>query len=405
MAWATVIDISRHQGAVNFATMKAKGVDYLIMRSDNGGLEDTRFAGYYRDALAAGWPPHRIGVYPFLNPKRRNAAAAGVRSAEIVRRVTGRTDVLYMLDVESVAEEYPKGPFKVTADYVRTQRATVAAALPGCRIIGYSNRAFWNSSYGPNDDTLAGELEWIVPRYPLYSDAAYQSRGYPPAPAQWAAYAFSLAAGPYAPRGSGVWEGWQFSAGFNRQGPVYGCQSSDLDLNIVDAAVAARWFADDVPLPAGDDMPQYIAKYTDGYQVGDGNTRRYLANPDTLINKAVAAGQPLRDWADPTREIRSRADVTLVPTTSFADGNGGGPLGLDVRHLINQAIEGVAADTAALFDAVEAVDTNVGTANKAISVTNRNVVANGQAIANIPTDPTGGANPAEWEWVARPRTD
>ena len=39
----------------------------------------------------------------------------------------------------------------------------------------------------------------------------------------------------------GPWAGWQFSAGFNGQGPTYGASSTDIDLNIITEDAWARW--------------------------------------------------------------------------------------------------------------------------------------------------------------------
>jgi len=168
-----------------------------------------------------------------------------------------------MLDVESYRNEGPNvGTAPVIgsafAAYLRQHRDTFRSAMPGCRVIAYSNRSFWNGPDGPKDAILASELEWLVPRYPLYSTTAYQSQGYPPAPSQWDEYAFRLATGPSAPIGATRWHGWQFSAGYNKQGPPYGCQSSDLDLNIIDAEVAQRWFLEPTPLPPPPDPPPDI---------------------------------------------------------------------------------------------------------------------------------------------------
>jgi hypothetical protein len=59
----------------------------------------------------------------------------------------------------------------------------------------------------------------------------------------WGDWAFNVRKnvnGPKTP--SGVeWSGWQFSAGFNGQGPVYGAESPDLDLNIIRAEKWNEW--------------------------------------------------------------------------------------------------------------------------------------------------------------------
>jgi len=60
-------------------------------------------------------------------------------------------------------------------------------------------------------------------------------------PAGWEAWAWKHGStGPKSPMGA-PWAGWQFSAGYNRQGGRYGTQGTDLDLNIVDLDAWRRW--------------------------------------------------------------------------------------------------------------------------------------------------------------------
>ena len=254
-----VIDVSQHQGVIDFSVMRAKGVHHIILRATHGRTIDARLSEYYSAAIQAGYAPHQIGFYSFINPKRGSAQVTAQATADAIVEVAESTDVLYMLDVESYRAEGPNvGTVTLTgqafADYIREHRAAFQAAMPGCRIIAYTNRAYWNSADGPRDAVLASELEWIVPRYPVYSRAGYERIGYPPEPDRWDEWAFARAPGGPNPPIGGTWDGWQFSAGYNAQGPVYGCASSDLDLNIVGIAAAARWFPEPVVIP--DPIPE-----------------------------------------------------------------------------------------------------------------------------------------------------
>ena len=105
--WSPMIDVSEHQGTINFATMRARGVPYLILRVSHGATQDARVDTYYRDAIGAGYQPWQIGFYSFINPKRGTAAATAESTASMIRSLTGRTDVLYMLDVENYRDESP----------------------------------------------------------------------------------------------------------------------------------------------------------------------------------------------------------------------------------------------------------------------------------------------------------
>jgi len=297
--WTTMIDVSEHQGAIDFRTMRARGVDRLILRVTHGQTIDKRCRTYYPDAVAAGYEPWQIGWYSFINPKRGSARATAQVTADLVHTITGRTDQLMMLDVENYRDEAPnRGTQPVTgpafAQYLRDWISAYRADMAGTVTVAYSNSAYWNSKDGPNDARLAAELEWMVPRYPRYSHAAYDRGGYPPDPARWDEYAFGMASGPFPPAGSGVWEGWQFSAGFNRQGPTYGCQSSDLDLNIVRTEAADRWWRQPLPPP-----PQPPPTKDDTVQLRfttTTHTGQILigAGPPLLLTPAMVAG-PFKD--------------------------------------------------------------------------------------------------------------
>jgi hypothetical protein len=242
-----VIDVSRHQGSIDFGVMRSKGVRGLILRASHGSTRDDRVERYYHDAVAAGFDPQEVGFYSFINPKRGTAAETANATVQIIDDVTGGRDgVLYMLDVENYKDEPPdvgSSPLSgaVQSVYLQEHRAEFQRLMPNCFVIAYTNRAYWDSALGPRDPVHAAELEWIVPRYPLYSFAAYERHGVPPEPAQWSEFAFRIKSeGPISPAGA-VWSGWQFSAGFNKQGEVYGCESRDLDLNVVLESAWNRW--------------------------------------------------------------------------------------------------------------------------------------------------------------------
>lgn len=59
------IDISHHQGDVDFNKVAADGWDFVIMKSTEGGdWKDTRFSTYYQDAMNAGLT---VGVYHYYS--------------------------------------------------------------------------------------------------------------------------------------------------------------------------------------------------------------------------------------------------------------------------------------------------------------------------------------------------
>lgn len=242
--YVPIVDISHHQGRVDFTTMKRQGVRGLILRISNGDTLDKRAGEYYPAAVAAGFDPSDLLWYVFVNPKRCTAARCVEASVEYVRSTTGRDDTAIMWDFEHFDREAgTRGPGLIRgaeyANYARSLMAGTERLAPGWRQFAYSNAAFWDHWVGSHGDDIVERLDWIVPRYPVHSTNGYAR--YPlPGVDGWPEWAFARAPGPLPPRRAD-WEGWQFSADHNGQGPVYGCQSSALDLNIVDAAAWERW--------------------------------------------------------------------------------------------------------------------------------------------------------------------
>lgn len=305
--WVPIIDISRHQGIVNFHVMRAKGIPGVIMRATHGKTQDDKVVQYYRDALAAGYDKQDIGFYTFINPKRGSGAETAKATADFIKSFRGDLDsVLYMLDVENYQNEPPLvGTSPVTGQafskYLRDHMASFKTQSPTSYIMAYSNRAYWDSNLGPRDPELASELDWIVPRYPAYSLIAYQNNPLPTNPVQWDEWAWrTKPQGPIYPVGS-EWQGWQFSAGYNRQGPVYGCQSSDLDLNIVTREAWDRWtqkkpdipeIPDPVLPPIGDEMNNFVPH--DGVRIYDSRTGSGVkVGPNKAVRISPATNTPV----------------------------------------------------------------------------------------------------------------
>jgi hypothetical protein len=334
-----IIDISQHQGAANFSTTKARGVRGIIMRVSHGMTLDTRVTNYYRDAIAAGFTPEQLGFYSFINPKRGSGVDTARFAAEAIERITGRTKVLYMLDVESYQNESPNVGQSPVSGYefsvwLRQHMAEFRRLMPDSYIIGYTNKAYWDSAQGPRDRMLASALEWLVPRYPLYSQAAYQTRGYPPTPSLWGAYARGLAAGPNPPQGAEGWEAWQFSAGFNKQGPVYGFQSSDLDLNIVDPEAWKHWSFQRDPVPEPDPIPQ-----PDPVVIGEIMSNVIVHKPTRIFNQVIPAGDSEVEVApdSPVEAVAALLNLTALMDAkpgyvSVWDGEGSQPATSQVNY-------------------------------------------------------------------------
>lgn len=337
VVWVPVVDISRNQTSADFVKMRAAGVQGVILRASHGQTVDDHFAGFYQAARAAGFEDRDLAVYTFINPKRGTGAQCAVATLDAVQAVFGHTSVGYMLDIEAYAGQSPNpglapvfGPS--FAAHLREHLETVRLEAPDARPFGYSNLSFWN---GPvpgqpgkvwvGDAQLAAELEWLVARYPDYSDAQYARTGYPPAPAGWADWAFKVAPdGPFPPAGATGWVGWQFSAGFNDQGATYGVGSLHLDLNIVHPAAWARWtgrVAPVPPVPGDDDM--HI---------------RFLApkgSPVRLFAACTASGVALRgEWSGPGDDPKVAARIAAHRAAGMTD------LECELVDLLNVSLDG-----------------------------------------------------------------
>jgi hypothetical protein len=335
--WTPIIDISRHQGRVDFSVMRSRGVAGVIIRSNHALVVDDRCAEYVAGARAAGYRDDQLGFYTFCNPKRADGYASGRGFVETVRKLLGHTRTLLMLDVEQYETESGSGPVIRGAEYAAWLREHILAVrelAPDAVLIAYSNAAFWDPWVG--DKALAAELEWIVPRYPAYSLDSYQRNALPTEPAQWATWAHRIAPkGPTSPSGV-AWAGWQFSAGYNGQGPVYGCESSDLDLNIIRAETWERWTrtggsptsqrtdeqevrpqSEQSRVPAGSTPGQDLLET--GQVLGHGDTRTSLDGSTVLVHQADGNVVVYRDGAATWRSGTHGQDTTALGMQ--ADGN------------------------------------------------------------------------------------
>lgn len=278
--WVPVVDVSEHQGDIDFRTMRDRGVRGLVLRACHGLDVDDRVHAYYAGARAAGYEANEIGFYPFLNPKRGDArSCAEVLCKAALAAADGDPIPFTMIDVESYLSEpprkgqleWPAGPVHQAgyAQWIRDHQAVTAEILPASHRIGYTNAAYWNPNVG--DPALAGSLDWFVPRYVVYTPVGYilhplpeHAAGWP----DWCAYWLRRGKAPLPPEGA-EWAAWQFSAGWNRQGARYGASSTHLDLNIVRAEDWARWTSPlELPpiitnpptLSEEDDMPAKLIK-------------------------------------------------------------------------------------------------------------------------------------------------
>lgn len=250
-----ITDISRHQGAVDFEVMASRGVRGVIIRLGNGRVLDDRAATYVPAAKAAGlW----VCPYWFMNPTQDRRGRD--QAARLLERASQlRVERKPMFDVESFANE-PVGPFTPFAGNPAGYRSWLADAVAYAteeveEPITYTGAPYWNGAVGGH----VGQTDIFLARYPIYPRArrsnetlaaygAYMAQWLasspkPPLDAdEWGDWIFRVTtARPALPAGYDHWDAWQFSAGYNRQGPLYGVSSTDLDLDIVRPEAWARW--------------------------------------------------------------------------------------------------------------------------------------------------------------------
>ena len=319
--WTPVVDLSRWQGDVDFGVMRGRGVAGVIIRATHGRTRDILLAQHVAGARAGGYDDSDLGFYTFLNPKRGTPAECAEATIDAITDALGHTDTFYMLDVEEYSAFSPRqGEAPVFgadfATWIRDHVRAVRALAPDIRIVGYTNAAFWDgpATGGPSgtrwvgDRTLAEEMEWIVPRYPIWPPRSVQgddsalsawvdSSPKPPPPERWADWALDIQpAGPFPP--SAVeWAGWQFSAGYNRQGRAYGASSDDLDLNIIRTEAWQRWTRSTRQPPAPTPKPKPTPATTTTVRRGEGwihIARRTLNNGNRWREIAALNGGPNR---------------------------------------------------------------------------------------------------------------
>lgn len=284
MNYVPVIDISEWQGKVDFYRMASLGVRGVYIRGGNGDHFDSRFGTYIPAAQAAGLD---VGAYWFCNPKEGTAEDAGKLLASVHNSYG--LNLPPMLDVESYAKERGTKPVLMGADYARWLRKLADVAENSSRKpIVYANASFWNPNVG---DNTFGDYDLMCARYPFYSINANAAHPVPVNAYEWADWIMKeTGSRPQMPMGWANWAGWQFSAGFNKMGPTYGCSSSDLDLNIVREDVYLRWVTGHIPTPPLEppvDPPIVVTPAVDPVPV---EPEPVLEN-ETMINIPVIAGK------------------------------------------------------------------------------------------------------------------
>ncbi len=146
------IDVSHHQGAIDWAAVKGDGITFAFARvSDGTATPDTRFAANWAGMKAAGVVR---GAYQYFRPYVDVTAQANLMIEAMAD--LGPGDLPPVLDVEN--NDGGQSAAAITAA-VQTWVAQVEAAT-GRRPIIYTGPYFWRDTVGAPD--LSPSLGWIA---------------------------------------------------------------------------------------------------------------------------------------------------------------------------------------------------------------------------------------------------
>jgi lysozyme len=147
------LDVSRHQGAIDWSAVRAAGARFAFIRVGDGAtIADERFADNFAAARAAGLVR---SAYLYVRPEEPAADQAAVIARAVGR--LGAGDLPVALDVEQVGDLDPAAVVRVLRDLVaRVHTATGRAPLL------YTNAATWTALGGPDLGVALWLAHWDV---------------------------------------------------------------------------------------------------------------------------------------------------------------------------------------------------------------------------------------------------
>lgn len=113
------IDLSEHNGTVNFDKLKASGIDFVLLRAGYGSANkypeqyDARFEEYYQKAKAAG-----LGVGAYWYSYANNADMAADEAASFIKALKGKQfdyPVYIDLEEDKIADQLGKAEYSNVA--------------------------------------------------------------------------------------------------------------------------------------------------------------------------------------------------------------------------------------------------------------------------------------------------
>lgn len=145
------IDVSYHQQAIDWAKVRAAGIEFAFIRASDGStFQDPKFETYWAESRAAGI---RHGAYQFFRPAEEALAQADLLLSKIGSKLEPG-DLPPVLDVEVTGNQTPaqiQAQMRIWVDRVR--------GVLGREPIIYTPRNFWATN---GSDAFASAPLWAV---------------------------------------------------------------------------------------------------------------------------------------------------------------------------------------------------------------------------------------------------
>lgn len=224
--YGPVLDVSRYQEPIQWATMWARGVRLVLLRLSVGNYyKDVQFNKFYAQARAAGF---LLGAYHVTKPSNTVES----QWIQIVNSLEGR-----LLDIPLIFDN------ELHDNLSQTQVSNTIAGLTQIHkeVIGNYPvqylRGYWWNTYTATRP-IFGQCPLFIARYTTLAHPWND----------WAAFK---------PRDWETWALWQFSADGNGLGPYYGVGSASVDIsrgNAPDLETTLKLLKGEKPIVIGDDM-------------------------------------------------------------------------------------------------------------------------------------------------------
>lgn len=150
------IDVSHWQGNIDWAKVKASGVQFAIIKaggSDDGFYTDSKWEANYKDAKANGIA---VGAYYFVGPKCVNAAAGKVDAERFIQLLKGKQlEYPVFMDNEAQPASAKAGITEATIAFCETMEAAgYFVGIYGSTDSGFRERM--------DDSKLTAYTHWVA---------------------------------------------------------------------------------------------------------------------------------------------------------------------------------------------------------------------------------------------------